>query len=76
MHFAGNDHFLAFCKIFQGASENFFTRSYRIDIGRIEEIDSQLKRFFDNWTAVFFVQHPFVNPTRRIAEPHTAEADA
>jgi hypothetical protein len=76
MHFGGDDYFVSFGEIFQSASENFFTCPYRINIGCIEEIDSQFQSLFDNWTAVLFIQHPFMNPARCIAEPHTAKANA
>jgi len=45
-------------------------------VGGIEEIDPQFEGFLDDRSAVFFVQHPFVNQMFRVPEPHATEADA
>jgi hypothetical protein len=79
-HFAvqlgGNNNLVPLREVLQCASKDLLTRTNGIDVGSIEEIDPHLKGFPDDRTAVFFVQHPFVNPTRRIAKAHAAEADA
>jgi hypothetical protein len=64
------------CKIFQRAPEDFLTRADGIDVGRIEEIDSHLYRFFDDRPAVLLIEHPFMNPTLGISKPHASETNA
>lgn len=40
-----------------------------------KEIDAQLKGLLNDRPAVFFVQHPCVDPALGIAKAHTAQAD-
>ena len=76
MHLGGDDDLVPIGEVLQSASEDLLTRANGIDVGGIEEIDPQLEGFLDDRPAVFFVQHPFVNPPCRVPEPHAAEADA
>src|SRR5690348_14913026 len=80
MHFAvylgGDDDLVPIREVLQSASEELLTRANGIDVGSIEEVDPQIEGFLDDRSTVFFVQHPFVNPTLRVPEPHATEAYA
>src|SRR4030067_1697009 len=76
LHLGGNDDLVPMREVLQSASEELLTSPNAIDIGGIEEMDPQSEGFLDNWPAVFFVKHPFVNPTFRVPEPPATTADA
>ena len=76
MHLRGDDNLVPIGEVLQSASEELLTRAKGIDVGGVEEIDPQLKGFLDNRPAVFFTQHPFVNPTFRVPKPHAPETDS
>ncbi len=76
MHLGGDDDLIPIREILQRASKNLLALANGINIGRIEEINPQLKRFLDDRPAILLVEHPLVNPTLRIPKPHTTQADA
>jgi hypothetical protein len=76
MYLGGDNDLIPIGELLQSASEDFFTLANRINIGGIEEINPQLQGFLYDWAALFFIKHPFMNPTLGVPEPHTSEADA
>jgi hypothetical protein len=76
IHLGGNDYLVQIREVLQSASEDLLTPPNGLDIGRIEEIDPQLEGFLDDRLAFFFVEHPLVNPTLRVPEPHATKADS
>src|SRR5205807_456318 len=63
-------------EVLEGASEDLLTRPKGIDVGGIEEVDTQLQGFLDDRPAVVLVEHPLVNPPVRVPEPHAPQAEA
>src|SRR6266704_6397463 len=76
MHLSGDDDLVPLREVLQSTSEDLLTLPKGIDVGGIEEIDPQLEGFLNDRPAVFFVKHPYVNPTFRVPEPHATEADS
>jgi hypothetical protein len=80
IHFAvdlgSDDDLVSLRKVRERASKNLLTCPNGIDIGGIEEVDPQVKGFFDDRSALLFVEHPLMNPTAGVPEPHAAKTDA
>src|SRR5688572_6796655 len=75
MQLGGDDDFVAIGEVPQSAAEDLLAPSDGVHIRRIEEIDAKLERFLDDRAAVLLVEHPFMDPTFRVPEPHAPEAD-
>src|SRR5215216_1534763 len=72
----GDDDLVAICEVPQGTAEDLLAPSDGIHVRRIEEIDAKLKRLLDDRSAVLFVEHPLVDPTFRVPEPHAPKTDS
>src|SRR5690606_33378734 len=71
-----DNHLVPVGVILERSPENFLAIAIGIGIGRIEKINPQIQRFFDDRAAALFIQRPFiVYPALRLAKTHTAQAD-
>ena len=60
-------------EILERAADDLLARALRIDVGRVEKVDSALQRFPDEWPRRLLLQHPLAPFGRAVG--HAAEAD-
>ncbi|MNP35425.1 hypothetical protein D3C76_1287560 [compost metagenome] len=73
MNLRRNDDLVSIRVILQSPTYDFLTRPRRIYVGCIEKVDAEIKSFFDDWTAPFLVENPWMRPTARITKTHAAK---
>ncbi len=72
-HLGGDDHSLALhAEFLQRPPEDLLALAFRVHVGRVEEVDSQIQRLAHDGKARLLGKHP----VRTAAKAHAAQADS
>src|SRR5712691_2240191 len=74
-HFRGHDQLVTPAHLAQGATDDLFARAVGINVGGVEEINSEIQGARDERPALLFVQTPGMTAALRHAVGHATEAE-
>ncbi|MNM63490.1 hypothetical protein D3C81_748570 [compost metagenome] len=75
-HFRGEHDFISIRKLLENPSRDLFTRPPCIDIGRVKEVDAEIKRSSDDRTTLLLIKHPGMPAGYHFTEAHAPQTNS